>query len=134
MPNSITNKLPVPEQQYPDWSRFVAGVWNHGRSVKHMSPELAGNAVDRASESIKSSVCERNEARSLRPSAFLSCARQSYFFLKGEDSGNMPDEIGSTFAVGHLLHELSYAAVLSALPQGFKAESEIEVELPDWWP
>ena len=128
------NKLPTPEQQYPDWSRFIAAVWGHGRSVKHMNPELAEQGINRAAESIKDSVCERNEARSLRPSSFLSCARQSYFFLAGEDSGNMPDEIGSTFAVGHLLHELSYAAVKSGLPKGFSAASEIQVSLPEWWP
>jgi len=128
------NKLPAPEQQYPDWSRFIAAVWNHGRSVRHMNPELAEKGVNRAAESIKDSVCERNEANSLRPSAFLSCARQSYYFLDGQDAGKMPDEIGSTFAVGHLLHELSYAAVKSGIPKGFKVLSEVAVSLPDWWP
>ena len=46
----------------------------------------------------------------------------------------MPDNIGPTFAIGHLLHELSYAAVRSALPKGFEAEIEKEVNLPNWWP
>lgn len=46
----------------------------------------------------------------------------------------MPSNIGSTFAVGHLLHELSYAAVKAAIPTGFKVETEKPVGLPDWWP
>ena len=46
----------------------------------------------------------------------------------------MPDEIGSTFAVGHLLHELSYCAVKSGIPAGFKVSTEVAVDLPNWWP
>jgi len=45
----------------------------------------------------------------------------------------MPDNIGPTFAVGHLLHEVSYAAVKSAIPDGFKVETEKAVDLPEWW-
>jgi hypothetical protein len=126
------NKLPV--EQYPDWSRFISAVWNHGRSVKNINPELVEAGVNAAAESIKNSVVQRNEARTIRPSSFLSCARHAYFFLNGESAGEMPDEIGATFAVGHLLHELSYCAVKSGIPTGFKVSTEVPVELPDWWP
>tara|TARA_R100000458_G_scaffold57662_2_gene64187 strand:- start:2314 stop:3207 length:894 start_codon:yes stop_codon:yes gene_type:complete len=124
----------LPEQFFPDWSRFISAVWEHGRSVKNMQPKLADAHVYRAVDGIKSSIVQRNESRYIRPSSFLSCARQAYFFLQGHDAGKMPDTIGSTFAVGHLLHELSYAAVLSAIPLGFKVHTEYEVALPEWWP
>ena len=124
----------LPIESYPDWSRFIAAVWNHGRSVRNINVSLVESHVDAAAESIKDSVIERNEARSIRPSSFLSCARHAYYFLQGEQAGDMPDEIGATFAVGHLLHELSYCAVKSAIPEGFKVSTEVPVPLPDWWP
>ena len=126
--------LPVPEKPYPDWSRFIRAVWMHGISVNNIDPRLVGEHVDRAAESIKGSMVQRNEAQRVRPSAFLACARQTYYAVQGEDAGLMPDNIGTTFSVGHLLHEISYAAVQSAMPKGFTVEVEKEVSLPDWWP
>ena len=126
--------LPVPDEPYPDWSRFIRAVWMHGLNVNNIDPRLVGEHVDRAAQSIKESLVQRNEAQRVRPSAFLACARQTYYAVQGEDAGRMPDNIGPTFSVGHLLHEISYAAVQSAMPKGFKVEVEKEVSLPDWWP
>ena len=126
--------LPIPNEPYPDWSRLLSAVWMHGSSVRNIDPHEANAAVDRAAESIRDSIVERNEARSIRPSSFVACGRQSYFMLKGEEPHKMPDNIGSTFAVGHLLHELAYAAVKSAMPKGILVETERAVSLPDWWP
>tara|TARA_R100000458_G_C8263857_1_gene239142 strand:+ start:184 stop:984 length:801 start_codon:yes stop_codon:yes gene_type:complete len=85
--------------------------------------------------SMVESFTRRNESSVVRPSAFLACARQMYIKVCERIApDDMPDNIGSTFAVGHLLHEVSYAAVKSALPDGFKVETEKEVKLPDWWP
>ena len=124
----------LPENNYPDWSRFLAAVWNHGLSVHNMDSGHATQAVKDASESILESITRRNEAHFIRPSAFLACARQSFFFLGGATPGKMPDNIGTTFAVGHLLHEISYAAVKSGIPEGFMVETEKAVALPEWWP
>jgi hypothetical protein len=126
--------LPPPSSPHPDWSRLVAAIWNQGMSVKNMLPEHAVPAVGNASKAILDSVLERNEAKFIRPSSFLSCARQSYLFLKGEQSADMPDNIGTTFAIGHLLHELSYAAMKSGLPGCFTVQHEVPVNLPAWWP
>lgn len=128
------HQLPKPDKPYPDWSQFLKAVWQHGMTSEHMSPAYLGEHVASASKSITGSMTQRNEARLIRPSSFLACARQTYFSAQGEESGNMPSNIGSTFAIGHLLHELSYAAVKSALPNGFTVETEKEVRLPDWWP
>ncbi len=127
-------KLPVPETPYPDWSRFLTAVWNHGMSVNNIDPACVKEHADNARESIINSMSKRNEARTVRPSAFLGCARQTFYATNGYKAEPMPDNIGTTFAVGHLLHELSYAAIKSALPDGFEAEIEKEVELPVWWP
>ena len=126
--------LPIPDKQYPDWSRFLSAVWMHGSSVRNINKHEANAAVDRAADSIRDSIVERNEARNIRPSSFVACGRQAYFMLKGEEPHKMPDNIGSTFAVGHLLHELAYAAVKSAMPEGILVETERAVSLPDWWP
>jgi hypothetical protein len=126
--------LPKPDKPYPDWSRFLKDVWMHGMSVSNINQDIAKTHVKRAAQSIAEVFTRRNEASKVRPSAFLACARQTYYSVQGEDSGKMPDNIGSTFAVGHLLHELSYAAVQSALPPGFKASTEVRVSLPEWWP
>jgi len=134
MSKADPNRLPTPDEPYPDWSRFLKAVWMHGMSVKHIDPRLVGDHVDNACVSIKEAMTRRNEASTIRPSAFLACARQTFFAATGEDRGEMPDNIGPTFSVGHLLHELSYAAVQSAMPKGFEIEVEKEVTLPDWWP
>jgi hypothetical protein len=127
-------KLQRPDTPYPDWSRFLRDVWMHGMSSDNINPLFVEQHVDNASSSIKESMIRRNEAQRVRPSAFLACARQTYYAVRGEDAGRMPDNIGPTFAIGHLLHELSYAAVKSAIPDGFDVSVEKPVALPDWWP
>jgi len=128
------NTLPIPDKPYPDWSRFLKAVWMHGSMLPNMDPDRVETAINRASSSIKGSLTKRNEARQIRPSSFLGCGRQAYFMLQDETPADMPDNIGTTFAVGHLLHEVSYAAVQSALPACFAADAETPVALSDWWP
>jgi hypothetical protein len=127
-------RLPKPTKPYPDWSRFLKDVWLHGMSNENADPVLVDKHVERAAGSIKESMVRRNEAQRIRPSAFLACARQTYYAASGEKGGDMPSNIGSTFAVGHLLHELSYAAVGAALPKGFTVQTEVPTALPEWWP
>ncbi len=129
-----TTTFPTPSKPYPDWSRFVRDLWVHGMSVHNIDPLLVETHVEQAAKAIRESMTRRQEAQMVRPSAFLACARQTYFAVQGEQGGSMPDNIGPTFAVGHLLHELSYAAIHSAAPKGLKVETEKEVLLPDWWP
>ena len=132
-PQQTQSRLPV--TAYPDWSRFLKALWLHGMSVNNIDPVLVDIHCDRALVNIKSSMLARNEVPRVRPSAFLACARQTYFQVcSGEPAEKMPDNIGPTFAVGHLLHELSYAAVKSALPEGFSVDTEKVVSMPDWWP
>lgn len=128
------NPFQIPDAPYPDWSRLIRDLWLHGMSVKNIDPLLVESHVQQAAKAIRESMTHRQEAQMVRPSAFLACARQTYFAVAGEQGGSMPDNIGPTFAVGHLLHELSYAAIGSAAPEGLKVESEKEVQLPDWWP
>lgn len=128
--------LPKPDQPYPDWSRFLKAIWAHGMSVSNIDKKIAADHIARAGVAINDVFTRRNEARTVRPSSFLACARQTYYVLQGENAGKMPDNIGTTFAVGHLLHELSYAAVESALPDGFISMTEMPVGLnaTGWWP
>ena len=127
-------RLPKPDKVYPDWSRFIRDVWMHGMSVGNMDPVKLGEQMTDVYNAVMDTMTRRNEAAVVRPSAFLACARQTYFAVNNIQSGNMPDNIGSTFAVGHLLHNLAYAAVRSAIPAGFAVVTEKEVHMPDWWP
>ncbi len=135
MTSSTTNpRLPKPDKPYPDWSRFLKAVWMHGLSPSNIDPWQVGERIDAASTSIKEALTRRNEATLIRPSAFLACARQTYYAYTGKKAAPMPDNIGPVFAVGHLLHEVSYAAVASALPAGFEVNVEVDVQMPGWWP
>jgi len=126
--------LPIPKKPYPDWARLLKAVWLHGMSVKNITDANVEAAVKEIGPLIFEAMTRRNEAQVVRPSAFLACARQTYFAVRGDESGGMPDNIGTTFAIGHTLHQLSYAAVRSALPPGFEAATEMAVRLPAWWP
>ena len=130
----MSHPLPKPSEPYKTWATFLKAVWMHGMSVQNMDKTIAASHVSDAAKSILEVFTRRNEAKTVRPSSFLACARQTYYSVQGEDAGNMPDNIGSTFAVGHLLHELSYAAVKSGIPSGFAVETEKNVALPEWWP
>ena len=129
-----SNRLPKPDQPYPDWSRLIRAVWEHGMSVGNMDNMLLDTHCTNAMGNIARTMLRRNEAERIRPSAFIACARQTYFAAKGCESAKMPDNIGLTFSVGHMLHELSYAAIKSAMPLGFDVRTEVETHLPAWWP
>lgn len=126
------NTLTQPSKPYASWSKFLTDLWMHG-----MCNMDKGKALDHARNLTKplvESFTRRNEASNVRPSSFLACARQTYFSVQGHPSGDMPANIGSTFAVGHLLHEFSFAACRSAAPKELDIASEINVDLPKWWP
>jgi len=127
-------KLPIPEKAYPDWSRLLSAAWLHGMSVKHVDPKFVQEACDEIPTLIFEAMTQRNEAQMTRPSSGLACARQTFYNHQGHQMDPMPDNIGTTFAIGHTLHQLSYAAVLSAMPDCFAVEVEKSVALPTWWP
>ena len=103
-------------------------------SVKNIDPVHVRNSCDEIPKLIFEAMTERNEAQVTRPSSGLACARQTYYNHQGHQMDPMPDNIGTTFAIGHTLHQLSYAAVLSAMPSCFAVEVEKSVALPTWWP
>jgi len=127
-------RLEIPDTRYPDWSRFLAAVWGWGTRTDTYEPGVAKYHCWRAGEAASGSLVWRQEQRKVRPSSFINCARQTFFMREGHDPQPMPPNIGLTFAVGHFLHELSYGAITSALPDGFKASFEVDVDLPEWWP
>jgi len=131
----MTKHLPVPNKgPFPDWSRFLTAVWRHGRSRGVMSRALAEKHAFRATEPLIEAFTRSDSDARVRPSSFVTCAQQTYFMTQGMQPEPMPAEIPMTFAVGHFLHEVSFAAIAAGLPPGFEAEFEREVELPDWWP
>jgi len=133
---TLPSKLPIPKEDkaYPSWAKFLRAVWVHGMSVQNIDPNLVAEHIEHAVEPMREAMTRSNDATVIRPSAFLACARQTYFAATYAPREPMPVNIGCTFAMGHLLHELSYAAVRSAMPSGFRVEVEKEIALPDWWP
>ncbi|MDP6954395.1 MAG: hypothetical protein QF599_00360 [Planctomycetota bacterium] len=125
--------MKLAKTKYQNWSELLTAVWLHGMSRGNMDQKLVKFRAFRAGEAMGESLTRENEARYIRPSAFLSCARQTWFMRQGYKPEPMPENIGLTFAMGHALHELSYAAVESALPSCFKVEFEKKVTLPKWW-
>lgn len=124
--------LPSPTKPYASWSKFLADLWMHG--MCNMDESVATDHSRNLTKPLVESFTRRNEASNVRPSSFLACARQTYFSVQGHKSGDMPANIGSTFAVGHLLHEFSFAACRSAAPEGLWVSYETSVDLPEWWP
>ena len=115
LPEHMEKYLPPPDKPYTMWSKFIQDVWSHGISVKNICPDLVELRMGQAKDSIIEALTRRNEARMVRPSAFLACARQTYYAVSTHNEAeDMPDNIGPTFAVGHLLHEISYVAIESA--------------------
>lgn len=127
-------KLTKPETPYATWALFLKDLWMEGMKPQNSDKAIVTEHTANAMTSVAEVFTRRNEAKRVRPSAFLACARQTYYSVQGEESANMPDNIGTTFAVGHLLHELSYAAVRSVAPDGVTVEFEVKVDLPEWWP
>lgn len=104
-------------------------------SVRNMNKDLLEKHIKEVTPKLIESFTLRSESSVIRPSTFLSCSRQAYIKnVLREGAELMPDNIGSTFAIGHLLHEVSYAAIKSVIPNGFEVRTELEVQLPEWWP
>jgi len=127
-------ELQIPNKPYADWSRFLSAVWTHGMSKGNYEPKEAEYHCWRAGKSASQSLTRDDQKPVIRPSAFIACSRQTWFMRQGYEPQPMPDNIGLTFAMGHVLHEVSYGAVKSALPDCFSVEFEVEVPLPSWWP
>ena len=127
--------LSTPQTKFPDWSRFLSAVGRHGMSVNNIDKDKLNYHLQRAYPNILEAFTQRSESSVIRPSAFLACARQAYIKnVERVAPEPMPDNIGATFAIGHLLHEISYAAMNSAMPEGFQVHTELPVALPEWWP
>lgn len=130
----MDKNLKPPLAPYPDWSRFLTAVWKHGRCRGVIPRELITKHAYRAHDAIIESFTREGTDPQVRPSSFVACAQQTYYIAKEEVPEPMPAEIPMTFAMGHVLHEVSFAAIEAALPEGFSCEIEKEVTLPGWWP
>ena len=103
-------------------------------SIHNMHEGHAATAVADMGPLVLEAMTRRDSKQVIRPSSGLACARQTYYMRQGEQMQPMPDNIGLTFAIGHALHQLSYAAMRSAIPDCFDIETEKSVRLPAWWP
>ena len=70
----------------------------------------------------------------IRPSANLSCQGIGHFLHKRTPTAPIPPSVRSVLRMGHTLHAETYAALISALPDGGRALIEVRVDMPDWWP
>ena len=128
--------LPPPKIPFASWSALLKELWRHGRSRGIQPAWLTEKYAFRAKEACVEAFQREGTEPVVRPSFGLACAQQTYYCLMEEHLEPMPDEIPMTFAIGHFLHELSYASIDAALPEGFEIEVEKEVDLTvlPWWP
>lgn len=127
--------LPPPTEPHPDWSRLIQALWDHGRL--HPDPALVARHIGNVGlvANLVGAFEERtDEPPRIRPSSLLSCARQSYLFLKGYDPEPMPRGLSITFGIGHFVEAAGRVYLMGALPPGFEMTVNTQEPLPAWWP
>lgn len=101
-----------------------------------MNPEHLEMASRLLNEDMESSYLRGVEPPCVRPSSGLNC--QGITALTAEGFGESEKELPrNLFAVGHFWHNMTYAALLSALPRDafyLQVEEEVSLDPLDWWP
>jgi hypothetical protein len=125
------NPLPVPDQPYPDWSRLLRAVWEHG--IANMTAEGEKAIFDHFTKRSEGSLTQNTDEQTyyVRPSQGTTCARQAWYLRNGIEPEPMPPTIGPTFIAGHLVHETTYIALELAMPEGIAVHAEVPATL-DW--
>lgn len=124
----------LPKKRYASWSDLLVAAYHHG--TQNMDPLHLEYATRMLADDMKSSFLRGTDPPCVRPSGGLNCQGITALTAEGfgHEEGELPRPL---FAAGHFWHNLTYAALLSALPkEAFHLEIEEEVDLSplDWWP
>tara|TARA_R110000824_G_scaffold121753_4_gene278061 strand:+ start:2107 stop:2946 length:840 start_codon:yes stop_codon:yes gene_type:complete len=104
-------------------------AWAKG--IQNMQEEPLDEALKEIDIQMRKSFLEENqrdETPIIRPSSGTVCATQSYYIKNGFKREPMPPTIMATFVMGHFVHEITYAALRSGLPDGVNIDTEISCE------
>lgn len=127
----MTTTCPTPPSPMPSWDLFVTLIWGWGR--RNVTDDLMRPWLDRAHGEMTRA---HEPGPAIRPSGNLHCAMKTYLRTRGVEEEPTPSWLAATFNVGHLLHNMSYGYIESALPDCFEAEYETPIDLTaiPWWP
>ena len=117
------------EAKYPDWSRLLMDAWAKG--IQNMKEEPLDEALKEIDIQMRKSFLEESQSDEtpiIRPSSGTVCAAQSYYIKNEFPREPMPPTIMATFVMGHFVHEITYAALRSGLPEGVLIDTEIACE------
>ena len=121
------------KKQYSSWTELLTAAYHHG--MANMEKLHLDKAKELLMDDLDSSFLRGADKPVVRPSGGINCAATTQLIAQGY--GQADEELPRMlFATGHFHHNLTYAALLSALPaDAFHLEIEEEVDLTmDWWP
>lgn len=122
------------QKTYSSWTELFHEAWHHG--MENMDPIHLEAALERNAEDYRSSFLRGADEPCVRPSGGLNCAAMAQLIARGHGKAD-EDLPRLLFSLGHNLHNLSYAALQSALPpEDFEiiVEEEIDLWKLDFWP
>ena len=141
--NKYTLPIPPDEQKFKSVNDFLTATITHGKSVPDTAvyqaqyhdlyEELRGTFTQDLTHDLEDGG-EEERPMQIRPSANLSCQGIGHFLHKRIPALPIPASVRSVLRMGHTLHAETYAAIVSALPDGGRALIEVRVDLPGWWP
>ena len=122
------------KKQYSSWSHLIVEAYHHG--MANMDKAHLDKAKELLMDDLESSFLRGEEKPCVRPSGGINCAAMTQLIAQGYGRSEGDDLPRMLFATGHFHHNLTYAALMSALPkEAFHLEIEEEVDLTmDWWP
>jgi len=119
--------------EYKNWSQLIDRSWHEGM-VNMDEEELKASLVTFSVLAFDSLMWNKDdEPRKIRPSFGTVCPRISYYLQQGKQPAEFPPALSATFTMGHLAHQLCYAALASGLPDEIKADFEVDgsTQFPD---
>jgi hypothetical protein len=117
--------------QFRNWQDLLKHLWIEG--IANLTPLNYEQFIKDTDSDLKRVFFEDKSGPSkVRPSGGVTCPRQVYYLLNDEPRKGFPKGIEATFAMGHLVHNLSYAALNSVKPPGieFLYETQVDTGFP----
>jgi hypothetical protein len=124
----------LPKKRYQSWGDLIVKAYHHG--VQNMDATHLHTCTGFLVADLEDSFLRGADPPWVRPSSGLNC--QGITALTAEGFGTEEEELPRTlFASGHFWHNLTYAALLSALPEDafvLNIEEEVDLSPLEWWP
>ena len=125
--------LPTPEHPGRNWSDFLIELWAHG--ITEADPQTFAFYMHQCMEELEDTFWPDEDGPFARPSRGSQCPQMHFFNAIGKKREPMPGTMPATFAMGHFAHSMAYAALASAVPEGFEliieTKADVTNSIPD---